>query len=331
MSEATSENRDKIMVYGEIEGVGKPVSRAVMGAMAMRADDMTYTSELLDYYYERGGNSYDTAHCYGPNCECGLGNWVAERGVREEVVIHGKGAHLAGTDTPFESPGCDPETLTKELMESLERLQTDYLDLYCMHRDNPTIPVGEFVDVLNEHVAAGRIHVFGGSNWTIERFEEANEYAGKNGKQGFQVISNNFSLAIWNQPMWSNCLASADAEWKAWLEKTRTPLLAWSSQASGLFTGRFSPEDAGKAEIEGIERTWFSEGNFERMKRAERLAEQKGVLPLQIALAYVLCQPFEMYALIGPRSVEEARTSLEALSIRLTTEEMAWLNLEAEG
>jgi len=320
------------MIYGNIEGIDQPVARVVMGAMAMKADDMDYTTGLLDYYVENDGNAFDTAFCYGPNCECGLGKWVAKQGVRDKVIIHGKGAHLAtGTDAPFDNPGCDPETLTKELHESLERLETDYLDIYCMHRDNPKIPVGEFVDVLNEHVDAGRIRVFGGSNWTIERFEEANEYAKQNGKQDFQVISNNFALAVWNKPMWDYCFASRDAEWRAWLEKTRTPLLAWSSQASGLFTGRFSPEDAGKPEIANIEATWFSEGNFERMERAEQLAEKKGVLGLQIALAFVLHQPFEMYALVGPRSIEETTTTLGALDVELTPEELAWLDLERDS
>ena len=76
-------------------------------------------------------------------------------GVREKVVILGKGAH-----TPY----CDPENLTRQLNESLERMQTDYVDVYMMHRDNPAIPVGKFIDVLNELVREGRIRVFGG--WT---------------------------------------------------------------------------------------------------------------------------------------------------------------------
>jgi aryl-alcohol dehydrogenase-like predicted oxidoreductase len=320
------------MPYGEIKGIGKPVARVVMGSMAMNVEKMAYSSEMLDFYFERGGNAFDSAFCYGPNCECALGQWIEQRGLRDKVVLHGKGAHLATwTDAPFDNPGCDPQTLTKELLISLERLRTDYLDIYCMHRDNPKIPVGEFVDVLNEHVKAGRIRVFGGSNWTTERFDEANEYAKKHGKQGFQVLSNNFSLAVWNEPMWAYCFASADEKSKAWLKKTRTPLFAWSSQASGLFTGRFKPEDAGKPEMASVERVWFSPGNFERMKRAEQLAQQKGVLALQIALAYVLCQPFEAYALIGPRTTEETRTSLGALSIRLSPKELAWLNLETDS
>jgi aryl-alcohol dehydrogenase-like predicted oxidoreductase len=67
------------------------------------------------------------------------------------------------------------------------------------------------------------------------------------------------------------------------------------------------------------------------MKRAEQLAQQKGVLALQIALAYVLCQPFEAYALIGPRTMDESRTSLGALGIRLSPKELAWLNLETDS
>jgi len=103
------------------------------------------------------------------------------------------------------------------------------------------------------------------------------------------------------------------------------PLFAWSSQAKGFFTGRAHREDISDAEMV---RVWHNEGNFQRLERAQELAKKKGTTATQIALAYVLCQPFPTFALIGPRTIEEMRTSALGLEVELTAEEMRWLNLE---
>ena len=319
---------DHRMPYGKIEGLDLPVSRIGLGAMSFNQHDMSYTSAMADHFIESGGNLIDTARVYGPNCEAGVGRWFEIRGIRDQVVLLGKGAHGMLRKLPEANDGCDPETLTKELLASLENMRTDYLDIYCMHRDNPSIPVGEFIDVLNVHRDAGRMKVFGVSNWTLARLEEANAYAAKNGKQGFSVLSNNFSLARWNAPMWQGCETASEPEARQWLDQTRFPLIAWSSQASGMFTGRFRPEDRDDPAIGDVVKTWFSDENFERLRRARELAAARGVTSTQIALAYVLCQPFEVYALVGTQAIEETRTSLEALDVELTPEEMAWLDLE---
>jgi aryl-alcohol dehydrogenase-like predicted oxidoreductase len=235
------------------------------------------------------------------------------------VVLITKGAH---------TPECYPEALTRELLISLDRFQTDYTDLYFMHRDNPEVPVGEFVECLNEHKRAGRIRAFGGSNWTIERIEAADEYARSRGLTGFAASSSNFALGVWNEPMWDGCVAAVDAGSRAWYGRTRMPLFAWSSQASGFFTGRYAPEDRHNPAVANVIRTWFNEGNFLRLARAQELARNKGLTSTQIALAYVLCQPLNVFALIGPRSIEETQTSARALDVALTPTELDWLNLE---
>ncbi len=302
------------MTFGEITGVGKKVSRLVMGADNQRTQP--HANAMFDDYFERGGNSFDTAHIYGNGiAEELLGRWVKSRGVREEVVILGKGAN-----TPF----CDPENLTKQLMISLERLQMDYVDIYAMHRDNPDIPVGEFVDVLNEHVRAGRMRVFGGSNWALERIEAANVYAQEKGLAGFSVVSNNFCLARAIEPRWPGCIQSVDAESRAWFERTGIPLMPWSSQAQGFFAfgGRDRMDNA------ALVRCWYSEDNFKRLERARELAAKLGVEPVCVALAYVLCQPFSTFPLIGPRRISETRSSFRALDIQLSPDDLRWLNLE---
>jgi aryl-alcohol dehydrogenase-like predicted oxidoreductase len=304
-----------LMRYGSIKGVNKPMSRLILGVD--NQPNISYASVMFDDFYERGGNVFDTAFIYmGGMAEGLLGQWVRNRGIREQVVILDKGAH-----TPF----CTPADLTKQFEISLERLQTDYVDLYCMHRDNPDIPAGEFIDVLNEQWRAGRIKVFGGSNWTAERVEEANAYAARTGQQGFSVLSNNFSLARMIEPPWAGCMSASTVEFRAWLTANQMPLLPWSSQARGFFLPHVTPDYAGDPEVV---RCWFADDNFERKQRAVALAEKHGVQPINIALAYVLFQPFPTFPLIGPRTLEETRSSLQALSVTLSEEEVRWLNLE---
>jgi aryl-alcohol dehydrogenase-like predicted oxidoreductase len=126
--------------------------------------------------------------------------------------------------------------------------------------------------------------------------------------------------------MWAGCISSSDPASREWFAKTKTPLLAWSSQARGFFIpGRSGPDKRDDAELV---RCWYSPDNFERQKRVFQLAERRGVQPVNIALAYVLNQPFPNFALIGPRQLSETRTSLKALEIELSPAELKWLNLE---
>jgi aryl-alcohol dehydrogenase-like predicted oxidoreductase len=305
------------MTYSRIAGVNKPISRLVMGM-----DNITFAPHLavlFDDFFEHGGNCWDTAYMYGNGkCEPALGAWIKSRGLREQIVLLDKGAH-----TPF----CTPFDLTRQFKESLERLQTDYVDMYMLHRDNTDVPVGEFIDVLNEHHRAGQMKVFGCSNWSIARFEAANAYAKSKALQGFSAISNNFSLARMVNPPWSGCVAASDPESRAWLTKTQTPLLSWSSQARRFFVpGVADPNNRADGEMVW---TWYCDDNFQRLARANELAKKKGVEAIHIALAYVLHQPFPTWALIGPRQLSELRSSLRGLEVELSAKDVAWLNLES--
>ena len=302
---------DHPMKYSRVPGVDKPVSRLIIGGLAAHGS-FPRAQMLLDHWIEVGGTAVDTARVYG-NTDDIVGDWLDSRGIRDRLVIIGKGAH-----TPY----CDPENLTRELHLSLDKLKTDYLDVYIMHRDNPDVPVGEFIDVLDEHARAGRMTVFGGSNWSIQRFEEANAYAAKHGKQPMTVLNNNLSLAEMVDPVWGGCIHVSDPQSRAWLEKNQTVHLAWSSQARGFFTERSGPD---KTDDKELVRCWYSEANFGRKRRAQELAEQLGVQPINIAAAYVLCQPFPSFALIGPETPTEINTSLPALDVELTAEQLEYL------
>jgi predicted dehydrogenase/aryl-alcohol dehydrogenase-like predicted oxidoreductase len=303
------------MSYGSVAGLAKPISRLVMGCD--NQETFSHGAAMWDDFWEQGGNCFDTGHIYGGGLqERLLGQWLQNRGVRKEAVIIGKGAH---------TPNCNPEALSRQLLQSLERLGVDGVDIYMMHRDNPQIPVGEFVDVLNQHHTAGRMRAFGGSNWSIERVQQANDYAKQHGLIGFSVVSNNFSLARMVDPVWDGCVSASDVASRDWLERTQTALFAWSSQARGFFV---RGDRDFTTDLELV-RCWYSEDNFARLERARGLAKRRNTSTINIAAAYVLNQPFPVFALVGPRRISETHSSLGALALTLTAEECAWLNLES--
>ncbi len=302
---------DHNMRYGRIDGIDKDISLMLMGCD--NQETYAHCAVLFDDWFERGGNAFDTAHLYyGGKQERFLGQWIEARGVRDQVVILSKGGH---------PPYCTPDAVSKQVIESQQRMRTDHVELYILHRDNTDVPVGEFVDMLNEHVKAGRIQVFGGSNWSLKRIAEANEYAKANGKQGFGVVNNNLSLAEMVKPVWGGCVHLSDTESRRWLAEHNMPHLAWSSQARGYFLPPHLRMRLGQDNF----KSWDSPENEARRARAEQLAEELGVSPINIAAAYVLCQPFPSFALIGPRSVHETATCMPALDIELTQAQIDWL------
>jgi aryl-alcohol dehydrogenase-like predicted oxidoreductase len=308
---------DHPMQYGRIDGVDKPVSRFVMGCD--NQPNFAHAAVMYDDWFERGGNAFDTAWIYGRGRqERDLGQWIRTRDVRDQVVLIAKGGH---------TPACDPVNLSKQLLESLDRLGVNFVEVYVMHRDNPDIPVDEFIDVLNEHHEAGRIGVFGGSNWTLDRIEKANDYASTHGKQPMSLVSNNLSLAEMVKPVWPGCVSCSDAESRQRLSDWQMPLLSWSSQARGYFLEESQRMKLGADNFA----CWDSPDNRRRRDRAEQLAEQLGVSAMNIAAAYVLNQPFPTFALIGPRQLHEIPTALPALKIELTEQQRRWLNLEVDS
>lgn len=308
------------MAYGRIPGLDLPLSRLILGTMVFTGDDLPFAYDLLDHFVLLGGNTLDTAHVYNRGgAERTVGEWMRVRGNRRDIAIVGKGAHHDA-----HGPRVTPEAIGADLTESLERLGTDYVDLYLLHRDDPSRPVGEIVACLNEHHRAGRIRAFGGSNWSTERLTAANDYAREHGLVPFVASSPNFSLAAMNEPPWLGCISVGSDE-RAWYVEHQFPLLAWSSQAQGFFTGRYAPEDRPHAEMV---RVWYSDQNFERLRRAHELGRRLRISANAIALAYVLAQPFPTFALIGPRTVDELRTSAEALAVHLAPKDLRWLALE---
>jgi 1-deoxyxylulose-5-phosphate synthase len=309
------------MDYVNVKGLEKPVSRLILGSGGLSPDNMDHVRMMMEAFIKLGGNTVDLAYIYGGgSCEKAIGLWLQENG-RDLINVWTKGAHHDAN-----GPRVNRKAIHEELMISLDRLQTDYVELYALHRDDPNVPVGEIIEALNEHIEAGRMKAFGASNWTHQRLQEANDYAAAHGLVGFAFNSPNLSLAKSNEPYWENCV-SADSDTMAWHERTQLPLFSWSSQARGFFSGRFSPGDRSDA---NMVRVYYNNGNWERLDRANKMAKDKGVSAIQLSLAYVLNQTFPTAALIGPANTGELQSCYDASRIKLSREEIDWLDLASE-
>ncbi|MDV4151380.1 aldo/keto reductase [Clostridium sp. AL.422] len=312
-----------IMVKGKKDGVDIDiqVSRLILGLGSLfKIHDTNSSIEILEKFVELGGTTFDTARHYRDS-EKDLGKWIKEKNNRDKVVIFTKGGHPVR-----EFPNISrvkPECISEDINKSLEMLNTNYIDLFALHRDDRTVPVGKIMEELDKHIKAGKIYAIGASNWEIDRIEEANLYAEQNGLTKFTFTSPNLSLAKCKIPRWENCV-SADNKIIEWHKKNNMPLISWSSQAGGFFSGRFSPENPDNEEMVAV---YYCDDNWERYSRAEQLAKKLGVGTIQVALAYVLNQKFDTAAVIGSENINELISSYRGESISLDEDTIEWLDL----
>ena len=303
----------------KIKGLDIKASRLVFGCDNQL--DVNHAFTMFDHFFSLGGNVFDTAYIYNSGkSDENLGRWLNSRKLKDEVIILGKGAH---------TPDCYPESIRPQLLETLSRLNLDCLDIYCLHRDNYEIPVGEFIDVLDEIRSEGLIKIYGASNWSLNRFKESFDYSKANGKNPFSILSNNFSLAEMIEPVWPGCESCWDESYREFLTKENIPIFPWSSQARGFFLkdnevkASYHPANPDRAEQD---RVWFDDKNLKRRERCFTMAEEKGFEPIEVALAYVLNQSFPTFPLIGPRNLFETESSVKSLEINLSHEDIRWLD-----
>jgi aryl-alcohol dehydrogenase-like predicted oxidoreductase len=197
--------------------------------------------------------------------------------------------------------------------------------------------VGELVEVLNEQKALGRIGVFGGSNWTMERVKEANEYAAAHNLTPFTITSPQFSVAEMVNAPWPGCISVSGEqgeEARAWYRQNNVSMFTWSSLAGGFMTGKFTRDN-----LDTFTEYWDTnpigayafESNFQRLDRVIELADDKGASPAQIGLAYVLSNSPQNHAIAANWEIDQIDDNLRAIDIKLTADEIAWLEMKTEA
>jgi aryl-alcohol dehydrogenase-like predicted oxidoreductase len=281
-------------------------SRLVFGTFDL--PDTSLAGGVLDRFYAGGGRALDVANVYrdGESAQA-VGRWLRARHSPDGVAVYAKGCH---------PPYCRPELVAAEVEQACRLLGVDRIDVFILHRDDPSRPVAAFADALLEQVAADKIGGFGVSNWTVARLRDLRAYVDRIGEADRLIaFSNHFSLAQMVSAPWPGCLAVSKQELHA-LADADVKVLAWSSLATGFFTGRETTN-------------WDSADNRARRDRATALAKQLETSTTAVALAYVFHQPEYVLPIVGTRSETHVDEALLAADIQLSPEQLQWLETGA--
>ena len=316
------------MRHRVIPGTDLRVSRLCLGTASFGSTfDRSQSFALMDAFVGRGGNFLDTAHGYADwvrelaGCcvsEATIGAWMREPGNRDRVVVATKGGWTRpGTPELMSSR----EELLAQIERSRQELGVDCIDLYWIHYDNPAYPVAHFIDLLNEQAQAGAIRSFGCSNWTLPRIREANAYAAQQGVKGF----------IANQPWWSLAAPDLDAYGDprvvgmdeatlAFHRETGMAVMAYSPQAKGFFS---KLEERGPDGLDAFaKKMYLRPENVGRLAMVRDVAAETGASIAQVALAWILAQPFPTFPIVGCRTLEQLEESMRADDVRLVPDQI---------
>ena len=319
------------MKYKNLDGIKNPLSALVYGTPGPAfAGNCEVAFKSYDYAWEAGFRIFDTAHLYREG-ERVLGEWIESRGHRSEIVILDKGCNpcAKGSEDVFSA-----STIREQIELSLKRLKTDCVELYILHRDDDDLPVDPIMEELNKLKQEGKVIRLGASNWTFKRIMEANRFAKENGMEGFTVVSPQYSLVDYNNDIWGHSISlsgEAQKAYRDWLTETQTPTFCYSSLARGYLSGKFKPSSS--KPIEECIADWPIQEydcpkNRKRLAKAEKLANERGLTIPQVALAWMLKQPMNLFPIVVPSSQEHINEIARSVDVELSDEECVWLTAD---
>jgi len=324
------------MISHHIRGIPQPVSQLCLGTSEFGSSiDVATANALMDRFAHCGGNFIDTAHVYGAwdphginhgngNSEVVIGRWLKERGNREHIILGTKGGH---PHFQTRASGLTPNRLLQQINESLQRLQTDFIDIYWLHRDDRSIPVSEILGWLEAPFKQGSIRTLGFSNWRIDRIAEAIAYTQQHEYPIIVIASQIASSLAQSLPsrkaLFYGEELAMDTETSEFHRHTQFPLVAYSPQAEGFFAEKYDHSNFNLPNFPkpNLISKYGSKLNLQRRALALRMAQSKGCSTNQIALAWLLRQAFPSFAIIGPRSLEQLDNSISGTLIELNDNE----------
>jgi len=283
--------------------------------------------EFMDAYVEIGGNFIDTARIYGDfvkriqgGCEQVIGRWLQDRGCREKIVLGTKGGH-PNPDTMHTGRLSRSEILD-DMQRSLDNLCTDCVDIYWLHRDDPSRPVEDIMETLTELVEKGMTKHIGVSNWVPARIMAAQQAAEERGLKKLSANQPQFSLAR-QVIVEDDTLCQVDAEAYAMHVRDNMLCQPFSSQAKGFLA---KMDAQGEAVLsDKARRRFLCEENLAVLKRAQALSKETGLSVGAISLAWLTSQPFPTFPIAGVSRMEHIDALKEAGDAVLTTQQRDWL------
>lgn len=274
---------------------------------------------VLDAFYAAGGRMIDTADVYsawvpghkGGESETVLGKWFAASGKRAEMRLHTKTGMLGGKEL------YEPARVLASLDASLERLQTDYVDLYYAHRDYEELPIGDIVAAFGGAAQTGKVRALGASNFTAERLSAALDAADQLAVMPFSVLQNEYNLIA----------RSAYGPDLQQLCTTRgVPMLPFFGLASGFLTGKYRTEADLAKSVRGQRMTKLIETGKPMLAVMDDVVRETGANHAQVALAWLRDQPGIGAPIASATSPEQLRELCEATNLHLNEDQLQRLS-----
>tara|TARA_A100001391_G_scaffold199558_1_gene182729 strand:- start:6865 stop:7791 length:927 start_codon:yes stop_codon:yes gene_type:complete len=273
---------------------------------------------VLDRFYEAGGRMVDTAQGYsawvpghvGGESETVIGKWLSSRGVRSEMLIATK------TGMRAEPGDLAQAKVRAELDKSLDRLQTDYVDLYYAHRDEEQTPQAEAAAGFGALVAEGKVRELGASNYSAARLRSLNDAADAAGTARFTVLQNEYNLVVRD---------GFDGELRAYCEEAGIVHFPWFGLAAGFLTGKYrSREDLEKHNRGSSIERFFDKG-LTVLPVLDAVVQETGASHGAVALAWLAAQPGITAPIASASKPEQLDLHFEALKLELSDDQLARL------
>lgn len=306
------------MLYRDLGRTGVQVSQLCLGCMMFggRTEDKA-SMTIIDRAIDAGINFLDTANVYhrGRSEEV-VGQALKRNGQRDRIVLATKVHGRMAEDDP-NALGNNRRHIIQQCEASLRRLQTDWIDLYQLHRPESGVPIDETLRAMDDLIRAGKVRYIGTSTYAAWQLMEALWVAKELGLKRF----------VSEQPPYHLLDRRIERELVPYAQTYGVALIPWSPLAGGFLTGKYRP---GEPLPEGTryagqenERTrqLFAERAFRVLEVVQIIAREKGVTPSQVALAWVGQQPGITAPIIGPRTMEQLEDNLGAVDVVLTDED----------
>lgn len=280
--------------------------------------DLDTSFAVLDAFYEAGGRMIDTADVYsawvpghkGGESETVLGQWLESRGVRAEMRIHTKTGMLGAAELYA------PERIEQSLARSLERLRTDYLDLYYAHRDYAELPVDEIAAAFAGTAASGKVRAIGASNFNAARLGGALDAAKSGGFAAFSVLQNEYNLVS---------RAAYPAELQELCTSNGIAMLPFFGLASGYLTGKYRSADDLAQSVRGTRMTELVTKGAPMLAVMDAIAAEIGASHAAIALAWLRHQHGIPAPIASATRVEQLAQLIEGATLNLRPDQLAAL------
>ena len=278
--------------------------------------------ELLDAFVDAGFNLIDTADVYsawvpgnrGGESETIIGKWLQRSGKRDKVVISTKVAKWV------EHPGLSPMNIAQAVDGSLQRLQTDHIDLYLAHEDDASVPMEETLGAFGRLIEAGKVRAIGASNFTADRFADALNVSTQHHLPRYEVLQPEYNLVS---------RADYERDFEPLIRRENIGVISYYALASGFLSGKYrSAADLTKSSARGgAVKKYLNPHGLQVLAALDAVAAEQGATTAQVALAWLIARPGLTAPIASATSVQQLNELFGAAKLQLTANQIAALDL----